>query len=97
MKQELFDILRKIHNDPESTQRQLASQLGLSIGKLNYCVKALRSKGFIKINNFRKNKKKGKYLYYLTPKGALEKTKQTINFMKLKMKEYEDLKKEIKK
>ena len=95
MKPELFDILRKIHGDPESTQRELARQLGLSIGKLNYCLKALRNKGFIKINNFRKNKKKGKYLYYLTPKGALEKTKQTVNFMKLKMKEYEDLKREI--
>ena len=96
MKQEFFDILRKIHKDPEASQRELAKELGLSIGKLNYCLKALKEKGFIKIQNFNKNPKKVKYLYYLTPKGVLKKTKVTINFMKRKMIEYEELKKELK-
>ena len=96
MKQEFFDIMRKIHKDPEASQRELAKELGLSIGKLNYCLKALKEKGFIKIQNFNKNPKKVKYLYYLTPKGVLKKTKVTINFMKRKMIEYEELKKELK-
>ena len=52
MKQEFFDIMRKIHKDPEASQRELAKELGLSIGKLNYCLKALKEKGFIKIQNF---------------------------------------------
>jgi len=96
MKQEFFDILRKIHKDPEASQRELAKELGLSIGKLNYCLRALKEKGLIKIQNFSKSPKKTKYLYYLTPKGVLEKTKVTVNFMKRKMKEYEELKKELK-
>ena len=96
MKPEFFNILRKIHKDPEASQRELAKELGLSIGKLNYCLKALKEKGFIKIQNFNKNPKKLKYLYFLTPKGVLKKTKVTINFMKRKMIEYEELKKELK-
>ena len=70
--------------------------MGLSIGKLNYSLKALKNKGLIKIKNFSKNNQKSKYLYYLTPKGAYEKSNATINFMKLKMKEYEELQKELK-
>ena len=85
MKPEFFDILRKIHKDPEASQRALAKELGLSIGKLNYCLRALKEKGFIKIKNFSKSKKKIKYLYFLTPKGALEKTNVTISYMKKKM------------
>ena len=72
-------------------------ELGFSLGKLNYCLKALQSKGFVKIENFKKNPNKLNYFYVLTPKGISEKTKLTINFMKRKMKEYEELKKEIKK
>ena len=90
-----FNVLRKIQNRPESTQRELAGELGFSLGKLNYCLKALRSKGLIKIENFRKNPTKINYIYVLTPKGIAEKTKLTIDFMKRKMKEYEELKKEI--
>jgi EPS-associated MarR family transcriptional regulator len=97
MKPEFFNILRKIDKDPEASQRELAKELGLSIGKLNYCLKALKEKGLIKIQNFSKSPKKTKYLYYLTPKGVLEKTKITVNFMKRKMREYEELKKELKK
>jgi EPS-associated MarR family transcriptional regulator len=97
MKPEFFNILRKIDKDPEASQRELAKELGLSIGKLNYCLKALKEKGLIKIQNFSKSQKKTKYLYFLTPKGVLEKTKVTVNFMKRKMREYEELKKELKK
>ena len=97
MKPEFFNILRKIHKDPEASQRELAKELGLSIGKLNYCLKALKDKGLVKIQNFSKSPKKTKYLYHLTPKGVLEKTKVTLNFMKIKMKEYEELKKELNK
>ena len=92
-----FNVLRKIQNKPESTQRELAEELDFSLGKLNYCLKALKSKGLIKINNFRKNPNKFNYIYVLTPKGISEKTKLTLNFMKIKMKEYDELKKEVKK
>ena len=93
--QDHFNVLRKIQNKPDSTQRELADELGFSLGKLNYCLKALKGKGLIKIQNFKKNPKKFNYIYVLTPKGIGEKTKLTINFMKRKMKEYEELKKEI--
>ena len=92
-----FNVLRKIQNKPKATQRALASELDFSLGKLNYCLKALRGKGLIKIENFKKNPNKINYIYILTPKGISEKTKLTVNFMKLKMKEYDELKKEISK
>ena len=92
-----FNVLRKIQNKPKATQRELASELDFSLGKLNYCLKALRAKGLIKIENFKKNPNKINYIYILTPKGISEKTKLTLNFMKLKMKEYDELKKEINK
>ena len=91
-----FEILRKIQKDPKSSQRKLADDLGFSLGKLNYCLKALQQKGFIKIKNFKKNPNKLNYFYVLTPKGISEKTKLTINFMKRKIKEYDELKKELK-
>ena len=90
-----FNILREIKKKPTSSQREMAKKLGLSLGKLNYCLKALISKGLIKINNFKTNKNKIRYAYILTPKGISTKTKLTINFMKRKMKEYDELKKEI--
>ena len=93
--QDHFNVLRKIQNKPESTQRELAEDLGFSLGKINYCLNALKSKGLVKISNFKKNPNKVGYIYMLTPKGIAEKTKLTINFMKRKMKEYEELKKEI--
>jgi len=92
-----FNVLRKIQKKPESTQRQLAEALGFSLGKLNYCLKALKVKGLVKISNFEKNPNKTNYIYILTPKGIAQKTKLTINFMKRKMKEYEELKREINK
>ena len=93
--QDYLNLLRKIKNRPKSTQRELAEELGFSLGKLNYCLKALKSKGLIKINNFRKNPNKINYLYILTPKGISAKTKLTLNFMKRKINEYDELKKEI--
>ena len=92
-----FDVLRKIQKKPESTQRELAEELGFSLGKLNYCLRALQTKGLVKIKNFKKNPKKFNYIYVLTPRGISEKTKLTINFMKRKMEEYDELKKEINK
>ena len=93
--QDHFELLRKIEKKPDSTQRELAEDLGFSLGKLNYCLKALREKGLIKIENFKKNPKKINYIYVLTPKGITEKTKLTVNFMKRKMKEYDELKSEL--
>ena len=95
--QDHFNVLRKIKSNPEATQRKLATELDFSLGKLNYCLKALKSKGLIKIQNFKKNPKKIGYFYVLTPKGISEKTKLTLSFMKRKMKEYDELKKEIEK
>ena len=91
-----FNVLRKIQQKPESRQRELAEDLGFSLGKLNYCLKALKDKGFVKIKNFKKNPNKINYIYFLTPKGVAEKSKLTINFMKRKIQEYDELKKEAK-
>ncbi len=90
-----FEILRKINKKPNSTQRSLSKDLGLSLGKINYCIKSLIDKGFVKINNFSKNKNKIGYVYILTPRGIQTKTQLTLSFMKRKMKEYDELKKEI--
>ena len=90
-----LEILRRIQKKPDSTQRQLAKGLGFSLGKLNYCLKELKKKGLVKAKNFKKNTNKLNYLYILTPKGISHKTNLTLNFMKRKMKEYDELKKEI--
>ena len=91
-----FEVLRKIQKKKSLTQRELASDLGFSLGKINYCLKALRKKGLVKLNNFNRKENKIKYLQYvITPIGISERTKITINFMKKKMKEYDELKKEL--
>ncbi len=90
-----LEILRRIQKKPDSTQRQLAKGLGFSLGKLNYCLRELKKKGLVKAKNFKKNTNKLNYLYILTPKGISHKTNLTLNFMKRKMKEYDELKKEI--
>ena len=93
-----FEVLRKINKSPDASQRELAQELGFSLGKLNYCLKALKKKGLVKLQNFQKKKNKISYLQYvITPKGITERTKLTINFMKRKMREYDELKKELKK
>ena len=89
-----FNLLRKIGKKSDLPQRELAKDLEISLGKLNYCMKALKNKGLVKINNFKKNNSKINYLYVITPKGIAEKTKMTLSFMKLKMKEYDELKEE---
>ena len=93
--QDHLEILRKIQKRPNSTQRELATELGFSLGKLHYCLKALKKKGLVKIENFKKNPNKINYFYVLTPAGITAKTKLTLNFMKRKMREYDELKKEL--
>ena len=94
--QDHFNVLREIQKQPKTSQRDLAEQLGFSLGKLNYCLKALQGKGLVKIKNFQKQKSKVQYIQYvLTPKGISERTRLTINFMKRKMKEYDELKNEL--
>ena len=93
--QDYFNILRKIKDKPNFSQRKLANELGFSLGKLNYCLNALKIKGLVKIKNFRNNKNKINYIYVLTPKGIAKKANLTINFMKRRMQEYEELKKEL--
>ena len=95
MNEELFNTLRRLYSNSNQSKRSLASQLGFSLGKLNYCLKELKKKGLVKIKNFKKKPKKINYLYVLTPKGISEKTKLTLNFMKKKMREYDELKKDI--
>ena len=90
-----FNVLRKVNSNPNISQRELAFQLNLSLGKVNYCLRSLKNKGLVKIKNFKKSENKLRYAYILTPKGIAEKTKITINFMKKKMKEYDELKSEI--
>ena len=87
--EEYLDILRKIDKNPKISQRSLANDLGLSLGKLNYCIKELNKKRLVKMKNFSRNK-----IYILTPKGILKKTELTYLFLKRKAKEYEDIKKE---
>tara|TARA_B110000971_G_C19718836_1_gene367673 strand:+ start:280 stop:585 length:306 start_codon:yes stop_codon:yes gene_type:complete len=91
-----FNVMRKINKNPEATQRELARDLGYSLGKLNYCLQELKKKGFVKIKNFQKNPNKINYIYILTPKGIAAKTKLTINFMRKISQEYNDLRKELK-
>ena len=93
--QDEFNVLRKIKQNPSLSQRKMAKELGFSLGKLNYCLNALKEKGLVKIQNFNKNPKKINYIYLLTPKGISLKTNLTISFMKRKMAEYDELKKEL--
>ena len=90
-----FNVLRNLVKKPSSTQRELAKDLDLSLGKINYCLKALNKKGLVKFQNFKNNPNKFSYSYLITPKGISEKTKLTISFMRQKMKEYDELKAEI--
>ena len=93
--EEHFEILRKISKKERSSQRELAKELGFSLGKLNYCLKELKTKGLVKVKNFSKSKKKLNYLYMLTPSGFSMKKALTLNFMKRKMQEYDELKSEM--
>ena len=90
-----FRVLHMLEEEPELTQRELAQKLGISLGGVNYCLKALIEIGHIKAGNFNKNPNKSVYLYLLTPKGIAEKAKLTAGFLKRKMAEYQALKNEI--
>ncbi len=90
-----YKILKALEKNPEISQRDLASALGISLGKANFCLKALVNVGILKATNFKNSKNKNAYMYLLTPNGIEEKTKITVRFLKNKMQEYEKLKKEI--
>jgi EPS-associated MarR family transcriptional regulator len=93
--EEELEILRKIDENPNLTQRQIAEHLGLSLGKINYLIQALLGKGFLMIDNFRRSDNKLGYLYLLTPEGVETKKKLTILFLGRKSKEFDKLKKEM--
>jgi len=88
-------ILKHIESNPHISQRKLAEELGVSVGKVNYCVKALIGKGLVKAGNFKRSTDKMGYLYLLTPQGIEEKTKLTASFLKRKIAEHEQITKEI--
>ena len=90
-----LDLLHKLESNPEYTQRELSQEMGVSLGKVNYCMKKLTEKGLIKITNFTHNPNKIGYVYLLTPSGVEEKARLTFSFLKRKIKEYEVLKEEI--
>ena len=90
-----LDLLRKLESSPHSTQRELSREVGVSLGKVNYCIKKLTEKGQIKLINFSHNPNKIGYAYLLTPGGIEEKSRLTFSFLKRKIVEYEILKKEI--
>ena len=90
-----FRVLRLLKENPDLTQRELAEKLGVSVGSLNYCLKALIEKGWIKVQNFSQSKNKFGYVYILTPRGIAEKAALTSGFLKRKLAEYESIKAEI--
>ena len=90
-----YKIFKLVEANPEISQRQIARELGISLGKANYCLKALIEKGLLKAGNFRNSKNKLAYAYKLTPKGIEEKTSVTVRFLKKKINEYEQLQREI--
>tara|TARA_B100000029_G_C16923374_1_gene722191 strand:- start:196 stop:504 length:309 start_codon:yes stop_codon:yes gene_type:complete len=96
--QDYLNVMRKIQKEPKFSQRKMAKSLGFSLGKLNYCIKALQEKGLVKIQNFKNQNNKIEYIQYvLTPRGISFRTKLTVDFMKRKMEEFDELKKEIEK
>ena len=92
-----LDLLRKLESKPEYTQRELSQEMGVSLGKVNYCMKKLTEKGWVKLMNFSHNPNKAGYVYLLTPRGIEEKARLTFAFLKIKLEEYEMLKNEISK
>ena len=90
-----YKILRLLEEDPEMSQRDLARALGVSLGKVNYCLQALIDTGLVKANNFKNSHNKQAYMYLLTRRGITEKSLATARFLKHKMSEYENLQREI--
>ena len=93
--EEILSMLREIDDSPRMTQRELSARLGISLGKVNFLLRALIEKGLVKMSNFKQSQQKVAYLYHLTPHGIEEKTKITYHFLKRKIEEYEQLEAEI--
>jgi len=90
-----YRIFKILDNNPGHTQRQMAREMGVSLGKFNYCLAELVKKGFVKINRFKSSRNKAAYMYILTPNGIEEKTKITTRFLRSKIQEFEQIKKQI--
>lgn len=88
-------VMRLIQKNPQISQRELAEQLGISLGKTNYCIQALIKKGLVKLQNFRSSQSKRGYVYLLTPEGVSSKARLTMLYLKIRMREYDALSKEI--
>lgn len=90
-----YRLLKLIEAEPHLSQRDIAQKMGVSLGKANYCLKALVGKGFIKLQNFYNNNNKSAYIYFLTPQGIEEKAQVTYRFLQRKISDYENIKVEI--
>ena len=90
-----YRLLKLLEANPELSQRRLAGELGVSVGKVNFCLRALLEKGLLKVSNFRDSQNKLAYAYYLTPKGVKEKVRATAGFLDRKLEEYRALQREI--
>lgn len=90
-----YRILKLLEADPHASQRRIADDLGISLGRVNYCLNALIKKGLVKVNNFRSSTNKRAYLYLLTPRGIEERARVTARFLRVKLSEYEILKREL--
>jgi len=90
-----YRLMRLLESSPEMSQREVARELGISVGKVNYCVRALIARGLVKAKRFRNSRNKLAYIYLLTPRGLQTKTEMTVRFLRSRMKEYEDLRQEI--
>lgn len=90
-----YKLMRLLEASPEMSQRDVARELGISVGKVNYCLKALISKGWVKATNFKNSQNRSAYMYLLTPRGIEEKARVTMRFLQAKMREYETLRAEI--
>ncbi len=90
-----YQILKTLQADPQASQRRIADELGISLGRVNYCLNALIQKGLVKANNFRNSANKRAYLYLLTPRGIEERARLTARFLRVKFDEYEILKREL--
>ncbi len=90
-----YKILKALEANPAISQRELARELGISLGKINYCIQALIAIGMVKAKNFKENEKKRGYIYVLTPKGIEDKAAVTARFLRLKLKEHKELQREI--
>ncbi len=90
-----YKLLKLLEPNPQLSQREVARELGISLGRVNYCLKALMDKGWIKAANFKNSRNKSAYMYLLTPRGIEEKTRVTTRFLQTKLQEYEALRTEI--